>query len=202
MSFYTPVTYKFLSFQPLTPLSRVSQGAITWLCETKSDDCIMIDEVQRLIDLKWNRCGYKLFHQALLAHFAMTLTLTVLVCLVNATPHYNGKPSEDELSRISIQSLVTPLNITATNTTNIYQSKAPHLFTFLDIDQAVSVLYIFVVFQMILMLRRDIWASFMYFAFNFEGNVLYCPDEYIRLLNKSLPFILSTTVETLPSRAY
>ena len=149
----------------------------------------MIDEVQRLIDLKWNRCGYNLFLRALLAHFFMTFTLTVLVCLVNATPHYNGKPSEDELSRISIQSLVTPLNITATNSTTNYQSKTPHVFTFLDIDQAVSVLYIFVVFQMILMLRRDIWASFVYFAFFHEGNVLYCPDEYTRLFNKLSSFL-------------
>lgn len=154
----------------------------------------MIDEIRRLIDLKWNRCGYKLFHQALLAHVVMTLTLTVLVCLVNATPHYTNDASKVELSRISIQS-------TATSTSND-QSKAPHVFTFLDIDQAVSVLYVFVVFQMFLMLRRDIWASFMYFSSHYEGNVLYCPDEYTRLVRKSTPFVLSTTVVTLPINAY
>ena len=65
------------------------KGAIAWLCETKSDDCITIDAIQRLIQSKWHLSGFKLFTQAGTLHFIMTFTLTALVCLVNATPHYS-----------------------------------------------------------------------------------------------------------------
>ena len=162
------------------------KGAITWLCETKTDDCIMIEEVRRLIESKWHRCGYEIFRNAGIAHLFMTLVLTVIVCLVNATPHYNNDPNNDILSRASLQgqAISSPLN-QAANATSSYNSPGNTRFSFLSIDQAVSVLYPIVVAQMIVMLIRDIWSSIIYYVV--DGNILYRSEEYTKF-KKSHPF--------------
>ena len=164
------------------------KGAITWLCDTKTDDCIMIEEVQRLIESKWHRCGYEIFRNAGITHLFMTLILTVLVCLVNATPHYNNDPSVDRLSRSSIQSqsVSTPLfNPTHANATISNSPLGNTRSSFLGIDQAVSVLYPIVIAQMTVMFLRDIWASIIYYVV--DGNILYRSEEYTKF-KKSHPF--------------
>ena len=163
------------------------KGAITWLCETKTDDCIMIEEVVRLIESKWHRCGYEIFRNAGIAHLFMTLVLTVIVCLVNATPHYGSDPSNEvHLSRNSFHSqiITAPLNHSANAT--ISNSLLGHTrFSFPDIDLAVSVLYPIVVAQMIVMFFRDVWASIIYYVV--DGNILYRSEEYTKF-KKSHPF--------------
>ena len=87
------------------------KGAIAWLCETKSDDCITIDAIQRLIDSKWHLSGLKIFSQAGISHLIMTLTLTALVCLVNATQHYSANSHFSFLPIDSAVSVLYPIAI-------------------------------------------------------------------------------------------
>lgn len=165
------------------------KGAITWLCETKTDDCIMIEEVVRLIESKWHRCGYEIFRNAGIAHLFVTLMLTVIVCLVNATPHYNIDPNKKVLlSRDSFQSQIassTPSNHDPANAIISNSLLGNTRFSFPDIDQAVSVLYPIVIAQMIVMFVRDVWSSIIYYVV--DGNILYRSEEYTKF-KKSHPF--------------
>ena len=84
--------YRRQNYIPRISPSRDMYSCIEWLCITCDDDSLTITEIKDIVELKWNRVGFRKFFGRLLEHVFLTLSLTVLVCLLNANAYYSRDP--------------------------------------------------------------------------------------------------------------
>jgi nicotinamidase/pyrazinamidase len=61
-------------------------AAINWLCINDADGAILIPEVKKLIQTKWERVGYPFFILSFCVHMTLTALVTLILIFVNATP--------------------------------------------------------------------------------------------------------------------
>ncbi|KAJ1411631.1 hypothetical protein B484DRAFT_402562 [Ochromonadaceae sp. CCMP2298] len=61
-------------------------SAIDWLCINDADAAILIPEVGKLIQTKWERVGYPFFVLSFLLNLALAVLMTFILVFVNATP--------------------------------------------------------------------------------------------------------------------
>lgn len=85
------VTPDKLSTKTLPPLSKLRwqfRGAIDWICMKESSSYLLtIPEIKGLIQHKWNNFGYPIFIDRFRWHLFVTISITVLACLVNSVPN-------------------------------------------------------------------------------------------------------------------
>ena len=84
--------YRRQNYIPRISPSRDMYSCIEWLCITQGDDSLTITEIKDIVELKWDRVGFRKFFGRLLEHVILTLSLTVLVCLMNANAYYDRNP--------------------------------------------------------------------------------------------------------------
>lgn len=84
--------YRRQHYLPPIPRTMPMHGAIEWLCITDSDECLTVPELKEIVQLKWDRCGFKKIFGRLVEHIFLTCCLTVHACLLNANPYYDQLP--------------------------------------------------------------------------------------------------------------
>lgn len=64
-------------------------SAIEWLCLSDADRAIIIPEIQKIIQIKWERFGYPKFLVSLLINSIVCILITLILLFVNSTPASN-----------------------------------------------------------------------------------------------------------------
>eukprot|EP00600_Ochromonadales_sp_CCMP1393_P010544 CAMPEP_0175007414 /NCGR_PEP_ID=MMETSP0005-20121125/6394_1 /TAXON_ID=420556 /ORGANISM="Ochromonas sp., Strain CCMP1393" /LENGTH=945 /DNA_ID=CAMNT_0016262845 /DNA_START=27 /DNA_END=2864 /DNA_ORIENTATION=+ len=73
----------------------VMHPALSWLCINDADAAILIPEIRKLIQTKWERVGYPFFILSFIIHTSLTVLLTLILIFINATPTaYPGYSTE------------------------------------------------------------------------------------------------------------
>lgn len=71
-------------------LNRSVHGAITWLCMNDSDQAMLIPEIQKIVQAKWQRIGYPRFILSFVLNTTLTALVTLILIFINITPASNS----------------------------------------------------------------------------------------------------------------
>ena len=68
-------------------------SAISWLCIHDVEEAIMIPEIRRIIEIKWERCGLTYFLKGFVVDSVIVILLTLILAYDNYTPTSNTNHS-------------------------------------------------------------------------------------------------------------
>jgi nicotinamidase/pyrazinamidase len=71
------------------------ESAMNWLCINDADSAVLIPEVKKLIQTKWQRVGYPFFMLSFFLHSSLTVMVTLILIFVNAVPTPQPRASGD-----------------------------------------------------------------------------------------------------------
>ena len=87
--------YNLKRFEPAGGDSRVCRSAISWLCESESEQNIQIPEISSIIETKWKRFGLPLFILDGILDGLITLLLTLILIFIDFAPTIHPKAPTD-----------------------------------------------------------------------------------------------------------
>ena len=63
----------------------VHHSVISWLCQNEAETAVIIPEIRRLIERKWERCGLILFLASFIMDFVVMMVITLISIFINTT---------------------------------------------------------------------------------------------------------------------